>query len=127
MVGTYPDVFPAEAAQILATAALSPKTADKKAVTAAVYELVGFSLGQFVGEPTTLFGEVEHFNGLLTSRDPAKEKRIQAQVIGLLSLAYGASLFNKDPGIPAALLAVNAVVLKEWTNIADAYWSAKGL
>jgi hypothetical protein len=123
----YPDIFPVEAVQHLIQAASSPKTANTKVVVASGYELLGFALGQFVGEPTTLFGEPESFNGLLTSRDPAKEKRIQAQVIGLLSLAYGASLFNKDPGIPAALLAVNSVVLKEWTNIADAYWSAKGL
>jgi hypothetical protein len=124
----YPQVFPAEAAQVLATASFSPKTADKKAVAAAVYEMVGFALGQFVGEPTTLFGaEPESFNGLLATgeRDPAKDKRVQQQVLGVLSLAYGASLFNRDPGIPAVLLAVNGLVLREWPTLSDAYWSAK--
>jgi hypothetical protein len=124
----YPQIFPAEAAQVLAQAAISPKTADKKAIAAASWDMVGFALGQFLGEPSTLFGgEPESFNGLLTSRDPAKGRKIEQQVLGLLSLAYGASLFNKDAGIPAVLLAVNALIVKEWPSLEDAYWTAKGV
>jgi hypothetical protein len=63
----------------------------------------------------------------VAGRDPAKERQVQQQVMGLLSLAYGGALFNRDPGIPAAVLEVNRLVMLNWPQLAEAYWSAKGM
>ena len=123
----YPNVFPVEAIQTLVTSMAHKDKADKKAV-AAGYELLGYALGQFIGEPGQNFGLVEDsgFNGTL-GRDPKKEKQIQQQVMGYLSLAYGAAMFSKDVGIPAVLLALNGMIMANWPNLAEAYWSAKGM
>jgi len=125
----YPDIFPAEAAQALISGAFNFKDADVKTVVAAAYEVTGFILGQTVGQPTQKYGAAPQaeFNGLIGARDPKKEKQVQQQVLGFLSLAYGMALFNRDVGIPAVLLAVNSLILANWPDLAETYWSAKGM
>lgn len=125
----YPEVFPAEAAQALINGVFNYKNVDIKTVVAAAYEVTGFILGQTVGEPVQNFGDVPpaEFNGLIGARDPKKEKVVQQQVLGLLSMVYGMSLFNKDVGIPAVLLAINSLVVMNWPMLSETYWSAKGM
>jgi hypothetical protein len=128
----YPELLPAESVQTLIGAAFDFKNVDTKAVVAAGYELAGYILGQTVGEPgkQLIGGDFEappqEFNGLIGARDPKKGRQIQQQVLGLLSLAYGAALFNRDQGIPAVLMAVNALIMREWKDLEEVYWTAKG-
>lgn len=47
----YPTVIPVEAVSIIIQAALKPNTIDKKRIAAAGYQVLGYVLGQAVGEP----------------------------------------------------------------------------
>lgn len=125
----YPTTFPADSVAVLSHAAFNFKDARKQDVAAAIWDLSGFVLGQVVGPPTEKFGEAKEasFNGLVGGRDPNKERMVQQQVLGFMSLAYGAALFNKDQGIPAVLLAINSLILTNWPMLADTYWTAKGM
>jgi hypothetical protein len=124
----YPAIVPMDSVQVLSHAAFNYKDAKKKDVAAAAWDLAGFVLGQTIGG-VDKFGDLPEisFNGLVGARDPKKEATVQKQVLGFLSLVYGMSLFNKDPGIPAVLLALNGLVVQNWPSLADTYWSAKGM
>lgn len=124
----YPTIVPMDSVQVLTHAAFNAGDAKKAEVAAAAWDVAGFALGQIFG-PVAKFGDVpeQHFNGLIEQRDPKKEALIQKQVLGFLSIAYGTSLFAKDVGIPAVMLAVNALVVQNWASLADTYWSAKGM
>jgi hypothetical protein len=124
----YPTIVPMDSIQVLSHAAFNSKDAKKSDVAAAAWDLSGFALGQLFGQ-VQKYGEVPeaNFHGLVEQRDPKKEATVQKQVLGFLSLAYGASLFNKDVGISAVLLALNGLVVQNWASLADTYWSAKGL
>lgn len=124
----YPAVLPMDSVMVLSHAAFNFKDAKKAEVAAAAWDLGGFVLGQMMGK-VEKFGDTppQEFNGLVTGRDKTKEAQIQRQVIGFISLAYGFALFNKDPGIPAVILALNGLVAQNWTQMADIYWTAKGL
>lgn len=124
----YPTIVPMDSVQVLSHAAFNMKDAKKAEVAAAAWDLSGFVLGQMLG-PVQKFGEApeSHFNGLVEQRDPKKEASVQKQVMGFLSLTYGMSLFNKDVGISAVLLALNGLIVQNWPSLADVYWSAKGM
>jgi hypothetical protein len=124
----YPTIVPMDSVQVLTHAAFNYKDAKKAEVAAAAWDVAGFTLGQLFGS-VQKFGDVpeESFHGLVGTRDPKKEAAVQKQVLGFVSLAYGMSLFAKDPGISAVVLALNGLIVQNWSSLAETYWSAKGM
>lgn len=124
----YPAVVPMDSVTVLSHAAFNMGEAKKAEIAAAAWDLAGFALGQIFG-PVAKFGEnsPETFHGLVEQRDPKKELLVQKQILGILSVAYGGTLFMKDPGISAVILALNGLVVQNWASLADTYWSAKGM
>lgn len=56
----YPELLPIDALNVVFSAALHPTVKpDAKKLTAAGYQLLGYVLGQTVGEPTALVGQAD--------------------------------------------------------------------